>query len=316
MLPDTGLSATGFIAKAVLLALLGVTAAAYAAYWAFTLTRRRQWAWPTPYQAMVGFITDFLDTLGIGSFAVTTSLYRPFRSVADQLIPGTLNVGHTLPTVAQAFIFIVIVEVDIFTLWVLIAASVAGAWMGAGIVTRLPRRAVQAGMGCALLVAAGLMMLGMFNLAPAGGTALQLTGARLGIAIACNFLFGALMTIGVGAYAPIMVMVSLMGMDPKAAFPIMMGSCAFLMPAASFQFIRNDRYDVRAALGLTLLGVPGVFIAAYLVKELPVDYLKWLVLFVVLYTAATMLVAAEYDKPEKAEAESSEQLAASAAGRR
>ncbi|MGN6543762.1 MAG: sulfite exporter TauE/SafE family protein [Aureliella sp.] len=281
------------IAKVVLLALLGVTAAAYAAYWAFALTKRRQWLWPTPYQAIVGFITDFLDTLGIGSFAVTTSLYRPFRTVPDQLIPGTLNVGHTLPTVAQAFIFIVIVKVDILTLWLLIAASVAGAWLGAGIVTRLPRPAVQAGMGCALLVAAALMLLGMFDFFPTGGSALQLAGPKLAIAIGCNFLFGMLMTIGVGAYAPIMVTVSLLGMDPKAAFPIMMGSCAFLMPAASLRFIRSQRYDVPAALGLTLLGVPGVLIAAYLVKELPIAYLKWLVLAVVVYTATTMLLAAK-----------------------
>src|SRR5690349_542306 len=131
---ETELVTTGHIAKVVLLTLLGISACVYAAYWAYALSKRRQWAWPSPYQAIVGFITDFLDTLGIGSFAVTTTLYRPFRTVPDHLIPGTLNVGHTLPTVAQAFIFIVIVEVDILTLWLLIASSVAGAWLGAGIV--------------------------------------------------------------------------------------------------------------------------------------------------------------------------------------
>jgi uncharacterized membrane protein YfcA len=292
---------SGFIAKVVLLALLGISAAVYAAYWGYTLTKRRQWVWPTPYQALVGFITDFLDTLGIGSFAVTTTLYRPFRTVPDHLIPGTLNVGHTLPTVAQAFIFIVIVKVDIFTLWMLIASSVAGAWLGAGVVTRLPRRAVQAGMGCALLVAAGLMLFQMKKLVPSAGEALELNGGRLALAVACNFLFGALMTIGVGAYAPIMVVVSLLGMNRQAAFPIMMGSCAFLMPAASWQFIRNRRYDARAALGLTLLGVPGVFIAAYQVKELAHEQLDWLVLAVVIYTAITMLLAAilKTGQPEK-----------------
>lgn len=280
------------IAKVVLLTLLLITAIVHASYWVFALTGRKQWAWPTPYQSFVGFITDFLDTLGIGSFAVTTTLYRPFKVVEDHLIPGTLNVGHALPTVVQAFIFISIVEVDITTLWLLIGASVVGAWFGAGIVTRLPRTVVQAGMGCALLVASGLIVLRILNYLPAGGTSLELTGTKLVIAVILNFVFGALMTIGVGAYAPIMVMVSLLGMDPKAAFPIMMGSCAFLMPAASRQFIKNQRYDVRAALGLTLLGIPGVFMAAKLVEELDVGPLQWLVLIVVVYTAITMLVAA------------------------
>ncbi|MCC6508973.1 MAG: sulfite exporter TauE/SafE family protein [Pirellulaceae bacterium] len=282
--------------------MLVVTALAYAAFWAMTLTKNRQWAWPTPYQALVGFITDFLDTLGVGSFAVTTALYRPLKVVEDHLIPGTLNVGHALPTIVQALFFIAAIQVGSLTLWLLIAASVMGAWLGAGIVSRLPKAAVRQGMACALLAAAVLLILGMVGAMPIGGTALELTGVRLVVACVCNIIFGALMTIGVGAYAPIMVMVSLLGMDPKAAFPIMMGSCAFLMPAASWQFIKNERYSVRAALGLTALGVPGVIIAATLVKELDVSTLKWLVLAVVLYTALIMLASpAEISEPKESE---------------
>lgn len=288
------------ISKVVLLVLLGITACAYAIIWARSLSRRRQWVWPTLFQSLVGFVTDFLDTLGIGSFALTTALYRPLKIVQDHLIPGTLNVGHTLPTIAQAFIFIAIVKVDTLTLWLLIAASVVGAWFGARVVSRLPRAAVQAGMGIALLIAAVLIMLGIFDRLPTGGSALELTGSRLAIAVVCNVVFGALMTIGVGAYAPIMVMVSLLGMDPKAAFPIMMGSCAFLMPAASAQFIANQRYHVRAALGLTLLGVPAVFLAAPLVSSLSVKSLNWLVLFVVIYNALMMLRAARQSLISKA----------------
>ncbi len=275
-----------------LLTLLVIAAAAYIAFWARTLTQRKQWTYPSIGQHITGFVTDFLDTLSIGSFAVTTAIYRMFGMVEDRLIPGTLNVGHALPTIAQALIFIAIVTVDGLTLITLIAASVVGATFGASIVSRLSKTWIQLGMGTALAVAAVLMVMGMREMFPSGGNALGLQGGWLVVGIAFNLLFGALMTIGVGAYAPIMVMVSLMGMDPKAAFPIMMGSCAFLMPAASWQFIRHDRYSVPAALGLTICGIPGVILAAKVFSKLNVNQLKWLVLCIVIYTSATMLWSA------------------------
>src|ERR687888_492156 len=112
---------------------------------------------PTPLQIGVGFFTNFFDTLGIGSFATTTTIYRLKKMVDDRIIPGTLNVGHTLPTTAQTVIYTAIIQVDITTLFSMIAASILGAWLGAGIVARWPRRNVQIGMGLALLAAASLM---------------------------------------------------------------------------------------------------------------------------------------------------------------
>jgi uncharacterized membrane protein YfcA len=276
-------------AKIVLFVLLGGLGAAFCAAWAAAMTRNKTWRLPSAYQCLVGFLTDFLDTLGIGSFAVTTALYRPRRIVADEKIPGTMNVGHCLPTLTQAFIYITIIEVEMTTLVSLIAASVLGAWLGAGVVTRLPRRRIQVGMGLALLAAAALILARLWKLLPEGGDATGLTGPVLATALAGNFVFGALMTIGVGAYAPIMVMVSLLGMNPKMAFPIMMGSCAFLMPVAGMRFINTGAYDARAALGLTLAGVPAVLLAALIVRELPLDAVRWLVVIVVVYTAGSML---------------------------
>ena len=140
-------------------------------------------------------------------------------------------------------------------------------------------------MGFALAVAAVLMVLTALERLPGGGEALALTGGKLVLACGINFVLGALMTLGIGAYAPIMIMVSLLGMNPTAAFPIMMGSCAFLMPTASAQFIRKGKYSLRAALGLAIGGVPGVLIAAYIVKTLPLVAVRWLVVVVVVYTA-------------------------------
>jgi len=247
---------------------------------------------PTALQIGIGAVTNFFDTLGIGSFATTTALYRLKRVVADRIIPGTLNAGHTLPVVAQAFIYTSIIEVDALTLVSMIAAAVAGAWLGAGVVAGWPRQRIQIGMGSALVVAATLMLMAQFDLFPAGGEALGVRGTRLGLALAGNFTFGALMTLGIGLYAPCMILVSLLGMDPKAAFPIMMGSCAFLMPVGSLRFIGAGSYSRRAALGLTLGGVPAVLLAAYVVKSLPLGAVRWLVIAVVLYTAAGLLRAA------------------------
>jgi uncharacterized membrane protein YfcA len=253
---------------------------------------------PTPFQIGLGAVTNFFDALGIGSFATTTAVFRLKRLVPDRIIPGTLNAGHTLPTIAQAFIYTSMIEVDILTLFSMIGASVLGAWLGAGVVAGWSRRNVQMGMGAALLAAATLMFMTQLNLFPPGGATIGVRGARLAIGLAGNFMLGALMTLGIGLYAPCMILVSLLGMNPKAAFPIMMGSCAFLMPVGSLRFIREKSYSLRAALGLALGGVPGVLLAAYIVKELPLHAVRWLVIVVVVYTAVTMLASAAERRTE------------------
>ena len=278
----------------VLLAVLAALAAFFAWRW-FRAERgavRAEPAKPGPLRLAIGFVTNFFDTLGIGSFAPTTAAFKFRKLVRDELIPGTLNVGHTMPTMAQGLIFIGIVEVGPATLVSMMAASAIGAWLGAGVVARLPRRAIQIGMGLALSVAAILFTLMNLKLMPSGGSALALTGPTLVFAVAVNFVLGALMTLGIGLYAPCLILVSLLGMDPRAAFPIMMGSCAMLMPVASVRFVADRKYDTRAALGLALGGIPGVLLAAYVVHSLPLDWLRWLVVIIVLYAAALMLLSA------------------------
>ncbi|HSY08984.1 MAG TPA: sulfite exporter TauE/SafE family protein [Steroidobacteraceae bacterium] len=247
---------------------------------------------PSPTDLATGFVTNFFDTLGIGSFAPTTAIFKLRHRVADESIPGTLNAGHALPTIAQALIFISTVTVDLTTLIGMIAAAVLGAWLGVGIVARLPRRVIQVGMGVALLISALLFMAKALHWIPGGGNSLALHGPYLAFAIGTSFLLGALMMIGVGLYAPCLILVSLLGMSPLAAFPIMMGACAFLMPVGGARFIRTGCYSARAALGLTLGGIPGVLVAAFVVKSLPIDWLRWLVILVVLYAAALMLLSA------------------------
>jgi uncharacterized membrane protein YfcA len=255
-------------------------------------TRSPEWRRTRPTDFAVGFVTNFLDTLGIGSFAPTTAYFKLRARIPDEEIPGTLNAGQCLPSMSQGLIFITIVTVDLTTLYTMIAAALLGAWLGVGLVSRLSRRAIQLGMGGALLCASLLFLASNLNWMPGGGEALGLTGRTLVFAVAVNAVLGALMMLGVGLYAPCLILVSLLGMSPLAAFPVMMGSCSLLMPVGGSRFIRTGRYNLGAARGLAIGGIPGVIVAAYIVKSLPIVYLRWLVLIVVLYAAAQMLRSA------------------------
>ena len=252
---------------------------------------------PTPGGLALGFVANFFDTLGIGSFASTTAWIKFRNLIRDELIPGTLNVGHALPTITQAIIFTTAIAVAPVTLLAMVGAAVAGGYLGAGVVAKLPRRGIQLGMGIALLVAAALFVMKILGWLPAGGTALGLSGGVLVFAVVVNFLLGALMQLGIGLYAPCLMLVSLLGMNPIAAFPIMMASCACLMPVGSLKFIRERRYDRRTAIGLAIGGIPGVFLAAFVVKSLPLQWLYWLVVVVVLYAATLMLRSALQPQP-------------------
>jgi len=203
-----------------------------------------------------------------------------------------MNVGHTLPTLLQAFLYITIVEVDLKTLVLLITSAVVGAWCGAGVVAKLPRRAIQLGMGGALTASIIFLAIGEIRWFPVGGNKLALRGLYLVVGLAGTCIFGALSTLGIGFYAPCMILVSLLGMAPLAAFPIMMGSSAFLMPVSSSRFLKSQTYDLHAALGLAIGGVPAVLTAAFFVKSLELHVLRWLVMAVAVWAALLLFYSA------------------------
>ncbi|WP_207790110.1 sulfite exporter TauE/SafE family protein [Polymorphobacter arshaanensis] len=245
----------------------------------------------------LGAVTNFFDTLGIGSFAPTTAWIKLRKLVPDSYLPAVLNVGHALPSIAQALVFITLVKVDPKLLVACIAAAVVGALIGAPVVTRMPVRAVQTFVGIALLIAAVLYAMTNLGLMPAGGDALSLPPTQFAAAVFAHFILGALMTAGIGMYAPSLVLLSLMGLNPEAVFPIMMGSCAFLMPSSGFRFLKSDRIDFKLVLSLAAGGIPAVLLAAYVVKSLPLEALRWGVVVVVLYTAVVMLRSAMRPQP-------------------
>jgi uncharacterized membrane protein YfcA len=311
---------------------------------------------PDAERIAVGFLANFFDALGIGSFATSTTYFRLRKLVRDELIPGSLNVGYAVPTITQAFIGITLIAVEPWTLVLMIATAVAGSWFGAGVVARLPRRAIQIGMGIALLVAAGFLFAKVTHLMPAdavavgeqdvvlrasaapgaaevaslkAGTPLDLVdpgqewskvivvetgatgyvptrsakgivlgvrGLTLILGLIGSFFLGTIMPLGIGYYAPCMVLVALMGMNLRVAFPIMMGACAFLMPISSLKFIKAKRYSLRTTVGMAIGGVFGSALALLFVKSLPLYWVMWLVTFVIIYTGISLIRTAAREK--------------------
>ena len=246
--------------------------------------------------AIIGFVVNFFDVLGIGAFAPQTALLKFTKQTEDRVLPGTLNVANTIPVLIQALIFIQIVEVDPATLLSMLLSATAGAVLGAGIVSKLAVTKIQLTMGFALLVTAFFMLSGQMEWIQGGGEAIGLTQWKLALAIGVNFILGALMTVGIGLYAPCMALIYALGMSPLAAFPIMMGSCAFLMPPASARFIKEGAYNRKAAVFMAIPGAVAVLIAAFIVKSLPLDTLRWVVMVVIVYTSVVMFRAGMQSK--------------------
>ena len=280
------------IPKLILFSALALVNIAFVLAWIRAARRTSIRERVTPVDILIGFVTDFFDTLGIGSFATTTAIFKLRGKPADELIPGTLNIGHNASAVLDTIIMVTIVAVDPMLLVLMVGSAAIGAWLGAGVATRLPKRALQLVMGIALLIAAITFTLSNLGALPVGGTAMALAGWKLYVAVGANFVFGALMSAGIGLYAPCMIMLALMGLNPLAAFPIMMGACGLVQPVAGLRFLETGRFAWGASLGLTIGGVVGVLIAAFIVKNLPVPALRWLVIVVVTYASFMMLRSA------------------------
>lgn len=245
-----------------------------------------------------GIVANFLDTLGCGSFAPSTFMYKLFNQIDDINIPGTLNVGDTFPVIFEAFIFTASVDVDPMFLLIMYVCAAVGSFGFATIVTKWPRNKIRWALGIIMIPLAIIMLCKNTGWGPFGivGTATTLTGWQLIVAAGLNILWGALMDIGFGLYAPCMATCLLLGVDATAAFPVFMGSCACLMPACSIEFIKSKRYDVPHTIGNAVGGCIGVLLAWKVVTSLPMFWLINLVCVVLLWTSYTLISAALKDR--------------------
>ena len=255
------------------------------------LTGEEQWEFGKKHAiitAIIGFVANFLDTLGIGSFAPSSAAFKMTKSVDDVLVPGTLNVGDTVPVCVEAFLFFGFVEMDVLTLVLMLVASVLGSALMANVVSKFDRKKVRYALFVGLFLLATSVLMKVMNWGPFGtvGTAMSLRGIKLVIAVVGNFVFGALMSIGVGLYAPCMALVLALGMDAGCAFPAMMGSCAYLMAFGNGpKFIAEGRYDMFASWMQAIFGACGVFVAYLFVESLSLNTLTKVIVVIVYFTA-------------------------------
>jgi uncharacterized membrane protein YfcA len=272
----------------VLLILMGVAVLAYGYVLVRAAIATR--ALPGAEALALGAVANFLDTLGIGSFAVTTAWFKFRHMVPDRLIPQTLLCGLTPPAMTESIVFLLLlgVRVDPVLLFSCVIAVFVGGLVGVPLVTRARVWVVQLIVAIGLVLAAAAYAMQNLDLFPGGGTATGLPLGLMIVAILANFGFGILANFGVGNYAPTLVMLSLMGMEPRLCFPIMAGGASLMGAGSSFQHIRIGEVNLKVVLGLAIGGIPAVLVAAYIVKEMPIDYLRWLVFAVVLYAAAVM----------------------------
>ena len=249
-------------------------------------------ATPNLEAVALGAVVNFFDTLGIGSFAPTTAWFKFRKMVPDRLIPQTMLCGLTPPAMAEGIIFLGLINVDPLLLFSCVIAVFAGGLVGVPLVTRARVWIVQAIVAVGLILAAIAYAMTNLNLFPAGGTANSLPAGLMIVAILANFGFGILANFGVGNYAPTLVMFSLMGMDPRASFPIMAVGASLMGAGSSFQHVRVGQVNLKVVLGLAIGGIPAVLVAAFIVKSMRLEYLRWLVFAVVIYAAAVMIHAA------------------------
>lgn len=238
--------------------------------------------------AIIGFITNFFDTWGIGSFAPTQAAFKFTKSSPDETVPGTLNVGDTLPVSIEALCFLGFVDIDPLTLVLMLVAAAAGAYIGAGIVSKWDLKTVRIVMAVFLVVCAIVTVMRTAKVGPFGvaGEALGLTGIKLVLGVVGNFILGALMMVGFGLYSPCIALVAMLGMNVGTAFPIMMGSCALLMNVSVFKFVKEGKYDRRATLCLMFAGAIGAYAAYKIACWFSLTTLTYIVCVVMLITAA------------------------------
>lgn len=247
----------------------------------------------------LNFVTNGLDALGIGSFATSIAGMKIFKLIDDKKIVPTLNAGCCMVVFIEAIIFLTVIEVETPTLICMIIASILGGVCGVSMAKKIPEKLLRLVMGVGLLLAAFFIVASIFGWMPSGGLEIGLSGVKLAIGCAGNFVLGALLTVGIGNYAPCMAMVYLLGMNPAVSFPIMMCSGSLCCFGSGLRFIKAGMVHWREMLCIVLGGIPGVLIASFVVKSMPLGVLNWLVVVILIYTAVTLFIDAS--KMKKAE---------------
>jgi len=240
--------------------------------------------------AIASPIIFFLSSIGVSDFAVSTVFYRKAKLITDKLLPGTLNTQCVIPVAAMALTFISTIKVDTLTLSICIISQVIGAYFGSRFISKLSLKSIRKLIGTGLIIATTFIIASKLSLIPSGGTAFALSPIKLAIAAMLLSIFGALNNMGIGSYAPTMVTVYALGMDPVAAFPIIMGASTFSIPIGSIQFIKRKEYSRKITLFAATFGLLGVLVGVCFIRKLDISMLQWLIAAILLYSGTSMLI--------------------------
>ncbi|MGL5268770.1 MAG: sulfite exporter TauE/SafE family protein [Spiroplasma sp.] len=250
--------------------------------------------------ASIGFIGSFTDTIGIGSFAVVAAGLNATKSVKNvKNLPGTLNIGLTVPNLLAGTLFVSAIQVELATLISLVVAAMLGSFCAAKIVNKVNRKFIAIFVASCLTTAGILMIFTQFDLF-ATSRIRGLQGWKLVVGIIAFFIIGGLQSFGVGLYAPAIAIVSLLGMETIVAFPIMTCAGGFALPTTAWTFHRDNNYSPKVSYGLLIGGVFGTVAAFFIVFVgiqggfgIKMDsftyYLKWFAIAIMCYAAFMLL---------------------------
>ncbi|WP_425379077.1 TSUP family transporter [Spiroplasma endosymbiont of Polydrusus pterygomalis] len=251
----------------------------------------------------IGFVGSFLDTIGVGSFAVATAGLKAGKIVKnDALLPGTLNIGLGIPNLIAGTIFVAAINVQVLTLMLLVLGAILGSFIGAELTKRISAKHISLTMAIVLAIVVILMILMQLNLLPTSGNKTGLSGWQLGLAFILFIIYGGLQAFGIGLYAPALATIALLGMDIKVAFPIMTLASGYAVPIAAYSYYKNNKYQPKTSFGLMLGGALGVvlaFLTVFVGIEVGLNvkpavftnYLKWLAVIVVFYVSIMLLLS-------------------------
>lgn len=250
---------------------------------------------------LIGLVADFGDTLGIGSFATTTAIFKATKWLDDdRKLPGTMTVAHAIPVFVEALLFLTAVKVEALTLVSMTLAAVVGAFVGTRVTANWNVRKVQRFLAFALVIAAIAMLIKLV-FQPGVGASTDVHGLHgwlLLLGIGVNFCLGIFMTMGLGNYTPELIFFSLVGMNPLVAFPIMMMDAAMIFVTSAVAFIRSGRVEWRGIPGIILGGIIGVLLAVQVVNYIDVTMLSYLIVGLSAYTAYNLWRDSKKSLPE------------------
>ncbi len=234
--------------------------------------------------AFIGFVSNFLDTIGIGSFAIIIAIRNLLGIMPDDVrLIGTMNIQAMVTALVQALIFLHFIPLDIITLLVSIAMIALGGFLSGLIAVRIDKKIVHIVMLIAFIITGVLLFLSQINVLEIGGTGTAIRGTKLIIFAIFMLVSGTLPAFGVGYYSLIKASIFLFGVNPIVSFPIMASASAFQMPVTSATFIVKGKFYFKSTIILAIFGTLGVFMAVPIITAVNTYTLKWILLGIVIY---------------------------------